>query len=493
MATHGNLSSLPGAEFIEDLVWGGAWNKASGKVTYSFAPNDTTINSPLHAAEYGGTGNIFNYAWSSAEKAAISRALGDISKVANIKFKYVADFTTANKVYINTNEATLPGTLGVSDVPGSDAEAVFIDTIFNWQDSSWNHLKDGGYGYATIVHETLHSVGLAHPHDKGGKSGVFPGVSHDQDLGAKDLNQQIYTIMSYIDGDFTPGINTTEAFGYAAGPMAFDIAALQWIYGANKTTATGNNTYKLPTANKSGTHWECIWDAGGNDTISAGGTKRDATIDLHAATLKAGDPFAGGSQSSVNVVYGGYTIAKGVVIENAKGGRGDHDIYGNKAANKLFGNKGDDFIYGGGRNDQLHGGGHKDYLNGGSGKDKFWGDAGNDRIVGGGGSDTAIYAAKIGRFDIFKVGSKIKVIDTSGKFGTDTLSKVEKLKFGGKIYKVKKALAASNQKPVAATSNDDAANDPVVPAEVDFLFADTGVGDVLPDISLLAVDDMIFL
>ncbi len=53
---------------------------------------------------------------------------------------------------------------------------------------------------------------------------------------------------------------------------AFDIAALQKIYGANMTAATGNDVYTLPMGNfgyeisgsDTGTGWTCIWDTGGD-------------------------------------------------------------------------------------------------------------------------------------------------------------------------------------------------------------------------------------
>jgi serralysin len=133
---------------------------------------------------------------------------------------------------------------------------------------------------------------------------------------------------------------------------AFDIAALQAIYGANMTTATGNNVYELPTYNDwdeewgvgRATGWTCIWDAGGNDTITARGAIWSVVIDLRAATLANGDPNAGGFISKHINVAGGFTIAKGAVIENAIGGSGSDYLIGNSAANKLTGGGGKDFF-----------------------------------------------------------------------------------------------------------------------------------------------------
>ena len=63
-----------------------------------------------------------------------------------------------------------------------------------------------------------------------------------------------------------------------------------------------------------------------------------------------GDPIAGGAISKVDGIFGGLTIANGVVIENAAGGSGNDTIRGNSADNVIDGKAGDDaVIYGGPR------------------------------------------------------------------------------------------------------------------------------------------------
>ncbi len=103
--------------------------------------------------------------------------------------------------------------------------------------------------------------------------------------------------------------------------------------------------YQLPTANVAGTAYMCIWDTGGVDMIRYGGLA-DVTIDLTAATLDY-SPSGGGMISWADGVLGGFTIANGVVIENAKGGSGNDSITGNDAANSLIGLNGRDTLAGG--------------------------------------------------------------------------------------------------------------------------------------------------
>ena len=65
----------------------------------------------------------------------------------------------------------------------------------------------------------MHGLGLAHPHDNGGGSLIFPGVTDAfGSYGDYNLNQEIYTIMSYNAGfpeQFGPTSDTVgNAYSY---------------------------------------------------------------------------------------------------------------------------------------------------------------------------------------------------------------------------------------------------------------------------------------
>ena len=154
---------------------------------------------------------------------------------------------------------------------------------------------------------------------------------------------------------------------------------LQEKYGANHDYANGDDDYRLPAANRVGTFYSCIWDAGGEDRIVFGGT-RDCTIDLRAATL-LGKEGGSGWVSHARGINGGFTIANGVVIENASGGRGDDRLRGNEAGNSLGGGAGSDVLVGADGDDQLRGGGGADDLRGGRGDDRMTGGNGRDVFV----------------------------------------------------------------------------------------------------------------
>ena len=175
--------------------------------------------------------------------------------------------------------------------------------------------------------------------------------------------------------------------------MALDIAALQRMYGTNLAARTGDDTYALPTANKIGTFYSCIWDAGGTDRIVGG--DHGNVIDLRAATL-AYAPGGGGHLShatsrSGGFVHGGVTIANKVVIENATGGAGRDAIRGNGADNVLTGFGGQDRLNGSGGDDTLRGGAGSDTLVGGAGNDQLTGGTGADRLECGAGADRIVF------------------------------------------------------------------------------------------------------
>lgn len=296
-------------------------------LNYGTPLNSTSIN---YFFDNGGGGS-----WNAYERQQFALALQQWADVANISFAEVNNLAASNFQLTQISGAQMAAQTGSSSVlgffefpvlGGARQTGTFNYEALGWDENNANGgLEQGGYGFVTILHEVGHGLGLAHPHDTAGSSGLIPGVRNnvDTDLGTNSLNQGIYTTMSYNDGRAADGLSpsTNPGSGWQGGPMAFDIYAIQQLYGANTSFQTGNNVYELPTSNAIGSYYEALWDAGGTDTI-VNNSGKSALIDLNAATLISGDPNAGGILSTVAGVYGGYTIANGVVIENATGGWG---------------------------------------------------------------------------------------------------------------------------------------------------------------------------
>ncbi len=156
--------------------------------------------------------------------------------------------------------------------------------------------------------------------------------------------------------------------------MALDIAAIQAIYGANTSYASGNNVYTLPTV--SAARLLFLGDLGYRwcrHHFERGASYR-SVIDLREATagVQGGGYISYTTDQYGRVVTGGYTIARGVVIENAIGGNGDDRITGNAVVNRLDGGVGDD---------TLDGGAGADTMIGGAGHDTYYVDDVGDVIV----------------------------------------------------------------------------------------------------------------
>lgn len=344
----------------------------------------------------GSTDTMIAEGWVQWEKDAMVKALNEYAKICDIVYVEVQDRTDADFTFV-TYEGT-PGVgaslLGRMSPPNEENEG---RAEFNAGDARWTEegLQQGGFYFPTLLHELGHGHGMAHPHDNGGRSSIMRGTDDGSviggGLGDFNLNQQVFTVMSYNDGWQTSpygqprsgGITGTEVdhYGWVGTLTAFDIAVMQDKYGVNEEYATGNDVYTLKDVNAAGTFFSCIWDAGGTDEIRYDGA-RDAYIDLRAATLKY-EEGGGGWVSYAYGIHGGFTIANGVTIENATGGAGADALVGNAAANTLNGGAGDD---------ALRGNEGADKLNGDAGTDILFGGAGADQFDGGAGVDTGSYA-----------------------------------------------------------------------------------------------------
>ena len=339
-----------------------------------------------------GVTPMTTYGWTDWQINGVMSALQQYSQILGTNYVITNDPTQAT-FRVMTTTSDLYGAYAYPQDPAYGTQQGIV--VFNLDSGGFGNFPEsldrGGFSYEVVLHEFGHAHGLAHTHDTGGGSDIMLGVGSFDDLGVYDLNQGIYTVMSYNDGWQTdpdgaqPFTAATIGYGWQGSLSAFDIAELQDRYGVTPSN-TGNNTYTLPDTDGSGTFFQTIWDSGGTDTIRYNG-ERAAQIDLLAATLDY-SPTGGGVVSWASGVHGGFTIANGVVIENASGGSGDDVILGNSANNVLSGNNGNDALLGREGNDTVNGGNGNDDVAGGAGNDTLNGDNGDDQMDGGAGNDT---------------------------------------------------------------------------------------------------------
>ncbi|NVO54718.1 matrixin family metalloprotease [Rhodobacteraceae bacterium B1Z28] len=365
-----------------------------GTVAYGDGLANTTTTIKYNFHQFSNT----QY-WTSEYKADFKAALAAIEAVANIQFVEVFNQQDADIYEVIAPGSVLdpdnPNLLGFHSGPGQNPSIGAFSTDY-WDAGSNGNGDPGGYFFTTLLHELGHALGLGHPHDTSLGTTVMNGVTSEfNSFGAGNLNQGIFTVMSYNDGwtDANGLLPLDAKWGGSTGLGALDIAALQAMYGANTSNNGGTNSYNLASYNTSGVGYQAIWDTGGIDTIRHTGSG-GAQIDLRPASLDY-SVLGGGGVSYVYGVQGGFTIAHGVVIENASGGSGNDTIAGNTAENVLNGNGGHDLIY------SFSNGSNNNTVNGGQGNDTIHvaNGAGADTVNGNEGNDLAIVNNNAGSFD----------------------------------------------------------------------------------------------
>jgi Ca2+-binding RTX toxin-like protein len=187
----------------------------------------------------------------------------------------------------------------VGDIYGD----VWIDV-----DVAGDTIVPGTEGYYVLLHEFGHAMGLGHP-----------ALPYTED------NRQ-YTVMDYVPHPTMSG----DVTGY----QLYDIAALQYLYGANIDNAATDDVYAFGDFDGA---IKTIWDGGGHDSFDMSAATYAVQIDLRDGAFST---VAGAGSNNVAIAYD-------TVIEDAVGGSYDDRLTGNDVANVLNGGGGDDRLTGG--------------------------------------------------------------------------------------------------------------------------------------------------
>jgi len=325
------------------------------------------------------------------QQQAVRKVLASISAVANLQFTEVAG---VGQIVFGQSEQS--GSAGYAYTPGFSYSTTnsIIQSVTELQTSGdvWLNRDEnlnsadwlpGGDGYATLIHEMGHALGLKHPFEA-------PANGYWLDPA---LDNERHTVMSYASAPNTTLIvvqGTSSSYSWTtfnlrpSTLMPLDIEALQYLYGANTTYRTGNTNYKWGVSPEI---LETIWDGGGKDTIDCSNQTLGCVIDLRAGNYSSIAIRATDAEKRAGLdlpaffisplppdTYDGrdnVAIAKGTVIENAIGGAAVDTLIGNQVANDLKGNGGDDTLIGGGGADILNGGPGNDLMRGGPGNDTY--------------------------------------------------------------------------------------------------------------------------
>jgi serralysin len=297
-----------------------------------------------------GIETAFRSAAQSWMSVANIRLVEDTSSVGDIAIGSV-NFVKWYKPKPLANPNSPP--VNAADVPAATASPDYADSKVAgdiWFDDGTGgkmtaaEMGAGDFGYFNVLHELGHALGLL-------------GDNERALLGTK-WNSVRYSVMSYVDLNGN-GLDLNNTKELPSTPMLFDIARIQFLYGANANTATGANNYEFER-DAHGWPIQAIWDAGGNDTIDGANHDERLHIDLNPGG-ESYEMDAGGKDfrksahperhPEIHIAFQPL-LPDGTpdprfdnnFIENAIGGKENDIIIGNKAANNIDGGKGDDYL-----------------------------------------------------------------------------------------------------------------------------------------------------
>jgi serralysin len=404
-----------GRTYTDALVAGQAWVEST--LTFSF---------PTATVQFTGYPRDHPFAgfesFNTVQQEAVRTILSSISTFAKLTFTELSVGQGSNAIL----------RFGMTDdIDDGVAAFAYLPSASPMGGDSWYRNEGGRYdnpalgngAWRVIAHEIGHALGLAHPQDKDGGKPLMP---EDHDLVA-------WTVMSYKGYPNDP-------WWWPQSYMVEDIAALQFLYGANFAYNSTDSVYQWsPITGELSINgvgqgapgrnlvFETVWDGGGQDTYdfanyvgtpheTAGtGMTYGMTIDLRPGgwtrLMAAQNPTISGyvPGNIANALQ--YDDDPRSLIENAIGTSGDDTIHGNEAANRLegrdaadvlYGHGGVDILLGGLGSDELWGGDEDDYLIGGGGSDQMDGGAGNDLLEGG---DLYDYLSGGAGDDVLRAGS----------------------------------------------------------------------------------------
>lgn len=369
--------SASGDQSIDGLLTGPAWTYKN--ISFSFPTSSSAYDVGYSEANQGFRGV------SAAQHAAADFVLtgkSSLSGYPTMGLGSVASFTNETFTDVGSGPATfmlgsssLPPT-AYTYTPGNNAKAGDV-----WFGQAYDGLSyadyrtpaPGNYAYMTMIHELGHALGLKHGNETGGVANETLPAAND------DLEYSVMTYASYIGS-----LATSDTCALDSNPQTYmmdDIAALQYLYGANFAVQgptryswspdSGETMVNGVGQGRPGNAGDSAADRNKIFLTLWNGDGREATYDFSAyhtgvqVNLNPGQYSVGSSAQLAQLgpveyaranVYNAleYKNDARSLIANAVGGSGDDVIIGNNADNVLEGGLGNNVIDGGGGHNTAH-------------------------------------------------------------------------------------------------------------------------------------------
>ena len=411
-----------GNQNIDGVLAGVKWD---GPITFSFPDAASDYPNPYTGGDFEPTNPGFQQV-STAQMQAIRHFLQGLAGGPGSIYNPVEGFTNLSLTELPVDSGDADVMIAQSPAANPTAYGYYPGSLPAdgdvWFGNNFNYRNPvlGTYEYTSHLHEVGHALGLKHGNEPDG----FGALPADRD----DLEFSVMTYRAYLGGP-TGGTFTNEEFGFPQTYMMSDVAALQYMYGADFTYNSGNTTYTWSATSgemfvngvgqgasgggvggAANRVFLTIWDGGGVDTYDMSNYTGAETIDLRAGqwSITATNQRAnlGNNHFAQGTVYNAYEFNNNPVslIENATGGPASDALMGNEVANTLIGNGGDDTITGNG---------------------------GNDTIFGASGTDMAVFGAARSGYTVTRGSDSSLQIAAANNVGdgTDTIFDVELFQF----------------------------------------------------------------